>query len=105
MTSGHAPGNAVSGARATLLTAGGPLTYFRLGDETRRLPMTIKILLENLLRNAGNGVVRDSEIEAMAHWRGSGQVESDFPFYPARVLLEDLTCVAAAVDVAAVRAA
>jgi aconitate hydratase len=105
MTSGQAPGNAVSGARAILHTAGGAVTYFRLGDEARRLPMTIKILLEQLLRNAGNGVVRDSEIEAMARWRGSGQVESEFPFYPARVLLQDFTGVPAAVDLAAMRSA
>jgi aconitate hydratase len=105
MTSGRAQGNAFSGARATLETTGGPVTYFRLGDEARRLPITLKILLENLLRNAGNGVVRDSEIEALAHWRGSGQAQSEFPFYPARVLLQDFTGVPAAVDLAAMRSA
>src|SRR5712691_687211 len=103
MTSGQAPGNAVSAARATLHTAGGAVTYFRLGDEARRLPMTIKVLLEQLLRNAGNGVVRDSEIDAIAHWRGSSQVESEFPFYPARVLLQEFNGVPAAVDLAAMR--
>src|SRR5712671_3214264 len=114
MTSSSTPGSRFAGARANLETAGGAVTYYRLGrlaelnqefTQLERLPMTIKVLLENLLRNAGNGVVRDSEIEALAHWRGSGQAQSEFPFYPARVLLQDFTGVPAAVDLAAMRSA
>src|SRR5258708_27299145 len=79
MTSGQAPDNRFSSARATLdIPSRGSFTYYRLdslvdaglADHARleRLPVTIKVLLENLLRNAGNGVVRDAEVEAMAHW-------------------------------------
>src|SRR5947209_7126038 len=67
--------------------------------------MTVKVLLENLLRNAGNGVVRRSEIDHLARWDPSDHQESEFPFYPARVLLQDFTGVPAAVDLAAMRSA
>jgi aconitate hydratase len=112
MTSGQAPRTAFSDARASLETAGGAVTYFRLASLAEhgfgnldRLPMTIKVLLENLLRNAGNGVVRDAEVEAMARWSGARQAEAEFPFYPARVLMQDFTGVPAAVDLAAMRSA
>src|SRR5260221_2743129 len=116
MTTGHAPGNRFGSARATLETDSGSVAYYRLDSlidggvvadraSLQRLPMTIKILLENLLRNAGNGVVRDTEIEAMACWNPAAQEEGEFPFYPARVLLQDFTGVPAAVDLAAMRSA
>src|SRR5260370_9436620 len=116
MTTGHAPGNRFGSARAPLETAQGSVTYFRMDslvdagvvadrDSLERLPMTIKILLENLLRNAGNGVVRDAEVEAMAQWKHAIQEEGEFPFYPARVLLQDFTGVPCAVDLAAMRSA
>ncbi|TME39776.1 MAG: aconitate hydratase AcnA [Chloroflexi bacterium] len=112
MTSGQAPGSAFSSARASLETASGAVTYYRLASladhgygELDRLPMTVKVLLEDLLRHAGNGVVRDSEIDHLARWRGSSQPESEFPFYPARVLLQDFTGVPATVDLAAMRSA
>ena len=67
MTTGHAPGNRFGSARATLETTSGSVAYYRLDSlidigvvadrsSLQRLPMTIKILLENLLRNAGNGL-------------------------------------------------
>src|SRR5438874_9241688 len=116
MTTGHAPGNRFGTARATLETADGSVSYYRLESlidgglvadrgGLQRLPMTIKILLENLLRNAGNGVVRDAEVESMARWNPAAQEAGEFPFYPARVLLQDFTGVPAAVDLAAMRSA
>src|SRR5260370_13530156 len=116
MTTGHAPGNRFGSARAPLETAQGSVTYFRMDSlvesgvvadraSLERLPMTIKIVLETLLRNAGNGVVRDAEVEAMARWKHAVQEEGEFPFYPARVLLQDFTGVPAAVDLAAMRSA
>src|SRR4030081_521320 len=117
MTTGHAPGNRFGSARATLETSGGSsVTYYRLDSlidaglvadhaALARLPMTIKVLLENLLRNAGNGVVREAEIESMAHWSPAAPAHGEFPFYPARVLLQDFTGVPAAVDLAAMRSA
>src|ERR1700704_2814634 len=99
MTTGHALGNRFGSARATLETPQGSVAYYRLDGlvdggvvadraSFERLPMTIKILLENLLRNAGNGVVRDTEVESMAQWKHAALEEGEFPFYPARVLLQ-----------------
>ena len=65
--------------------------------------MTVKILLENMLRNAGRGVVRDSECVTLASWRPEAAIEAEMPFMPARVLLQDFTGVPAVVDLAAMR--
>src|SRR5258708_5024712 len=115
MTSGHAPGDLSGSARASLQVADGTsFTYYRLASladagvdraTLERLPMTIKVLLEELLRHAGNGVVSEAEIEAMARWNPASPLEGEFPFYPARVLLQDFTGVPAAVDLAAMRSA
>jgi aconitate hydratase len=113
MTSGHTS-TGFGNTRATLDTASGAATNYPLSsliergiDRARldRLPVTIKVLLENLLRHAGNGVVRDAEIEALARWSPATPQEGEFPFYPARVLLQDFTGVPAAVDLAAMRSA
>src|SRR5919202_1723953 len=96
-------------ARASLQAAGGAYTYYRLrslGDRVERLPMTVKVLLENVLRNVGNGVVRESEVEDLARWSPEdASHQGEFPFYPARVLMQDFTGVPAAVDLAAMRSA
>ncbi|HKH67106.1 MAG TPA: aconitase family protein, partial [Reyranella sp.] len=104
--------NAFAGARASLQTARGDMTYFRLRSlvelghsQVERLPMTVKVLLENLLRNVGNGVVRESEVTQLATWKPTTTERYEFPFYPARVLLQDFTGVPAAVDLAAMRSA
>ncbi|HEY0580988.1 MAG TPA: aconitate hydratase AcnA [Chloroflexota bacterium] len=113
MTSGHTS-SGFGNTRATLDTASGAATYYPLAsliergfDRARldRLPVTVKVLLENLLRHADNGVVRDAEIEALARWSPATPPEGEFPFYPARVLLQDFTGVPAAVDLAAMRSA
>src|SRR6266536_4700429 len=112
MTSSSAAAGAFGSARATLDTAAGTVTYYRLGSlieggnrQVERLPMTVKVLLENLLRNVGNGVVRDSEVEDLANWSPTSTELREFSFYPARVLLQDFTGVPAAVDLAAMRSA
>src|SRR3954465_5133522 len=112
MTTSSTTGGAFSDARATLETAGGPVSYYRLHslidrgfEGVARLPITLKVLLENLLRNVGNGVVRESEIDALARWTPDTTGANEFPFYPARVLLQDFTGVPAAVDLAAMRSA
>ncbi len=73
-----------------------------------RMPVTVKILLENVLRHAGEGIVREADVAALAAWRpgaaavpGAGEVE--IPFMPARVILQDFTGVPAVVDLAAMR--
>ncbi len=76
-----------------------------IGDVSR-LPMTLKILLENVVRNAGTRFVRDGDVEALARWNGQPPAEDrERPFVPARVLLQDFTGVPAVVDLAAMRAA
>ncbi len=94
-------------ARATLRTGDRTLTYYRLDRagvaDLGRMPMTVKILLENVLRNAGRGVVREDEARALATWQPQGSIEAEIPFLPARVLLQDLTGVPAVVDLAALR--
>ena len=67
------------------------------------LPITIKILLENLLRHAGGGVVRAEDVEALLAWRPGEAAEAEIPFMPARVLLQDFTGVPAVVDLAVMR--
>ncbi len=112
MTSTSAAGEVFKSARATLDSAAGTVSYFRLGTlidggygQVERLPMTLKVLLEDLLRNVGNGVVRESEVEDLARWSPTSMQLHEFPFYPARVLLQDFTGVPAAVDLAAMRSA
>src|SRR4051794_14322143 len=85
-------------ARATLQTSGGRVEYVRLNTlveagytQVERLPLTLKILLENVLRKLGNGVVRESEVESLARWSPGANAGAEFPFYPARVLLQDFT--------------
>ncbi len=68
-----------------------------------RLPYSLKILLENLLRHADGGDVRVEDIEALAAWDPKNQSEHEIAFTPARVVLQDFTGVPAVVDLAAMR--
>ena len=67
-----------------------------------RTPVTVRILLENLLRHAG-GVVDASDVETLASWRPGVAAEAEIPFMPSRVIMQDLTGVPAVVDLAALR--
>jgi aconitate hydratase len=94
------------GARASL--GPGLPDYYRLavlGDriDLARAPVTLKILLENVLRHAGGGIVRPEEVETLAAWRPDVAAEAEVPFMPARVLLQDFTGVPAVVDLAVMR--
>src|ERR1700716_2529643 len=75
-----------------------------LGDPTR-LPMTIKILLEGLLRQAETGSVTESSLRAMTRWPEPAATDAELPFLPARILLQDFTGVPAVLDLAAMRSA
>src|SRR5947199_534709 len=106
--------NDVFGARATLESARGTIIYYQLETLTRRgvagldrLPMTIKILVENALRYAGGEHVNEDIVLSLGHWdpdRGS-QTDVEYPFMPSRVLLQDFTGVPAVADLAAMRSA
>jgi aconitate hydratase len=94
------------GARASL--GGGLPDYWRLDALADRIdlataPMTLKVLLENTLRNAGGGLIASSDVETLASWRPGGATDAEVPFMPARVLLQDFTGVPAIVDLAAMR--
>ena len=84
--------------------------YFRLDALERagltklsRLPYSLKILLENLLRFEDGRSVRREDIEALARWSPTAQDQREIAFRPARVLLQDFTGVPAVVDLAAMR--
>ena len=68
-----------------------------------RLPYSMKILLENLLRREDNGFVKTDDIRALAEWKATANVGKEISFMPARVLLQDFTGVPCVVDLAAMR--
>ena len=70
-----------------------------------RLPVSLKVLLENLLRQEDNHHVNKADIEALASWDPKAKPEKEIAFMPARVLMQDLTGVPAVVDLAAMREA
>ncbi len=98
------------GTRFQLTTDEGPLTCYSLNLLERagfsgidRLPYSIRILLENLLRHEDGVLVTSRDIEKMALWGRNGETSGEVPFMPARVLLQDFTGVPAIVDLAAMR--
>ena len=70
-----------------------------------RLPFSLKILLENLLRHEDGTTVKKKDIEALAHWDAKATPNDEIQFMPARVLLQDFTGVPAVADLAAMRGA
>ncbi len=96
------------GARGTLEVGGRDYEIFRLDAlqakfDVARLPFSLKILLENLLRREGDGAVTAADIEALASWDAKAQPSREIAFTPARVVLQDFTGVPAVVDLAAMR--
>jgi aconitate hydratase len=96
------------GARDTLDVGGRTYEIYRLDAlqqrfDVARLPFSLKILLENLLRTEGNGSVDAADIEALASWDAKAQPSREIAFTPARVLMQDFTGVPAVVDLAAMR--
>ena len=95
------------GARSTLDVGGNQFEIFRLDavgeGHVDRLPYSLKILLENLLRNEdGRDVTRD-DILALANWDAGAEPSTEISFTPSRVILQDFTGVPAVVDLAAMR--
>lgn len=68
-----------------------------------KLPFSMKVLLENLLRNEDGRTVKKEDIQAVAKWLKAGKLEHEVAFRPARVLMQDFTGVPAVVDLAAMR--
>jgi len=71
--------------------------------DVARLPFSLKVLLENLLRHEDGETVRASQIEALAGWDPAAQPSEEIAFAPARTLLQDFTGVPVVVDLAAMR--
>ncbi|HXJ66311.1 MAG TPA: aconitate hydratase AcnA, partial [Actinomycetota bacterium] len=95
-------------AKGTLRTVDGEVTIHRLaatGADLARMPHTVKILLENLLRRAGTRDVSEEDAAALAGWPDQPEREPAIAFMPSRVLMQDFTGVPAVVDLAAVRSA
>jgi len=100
------------GARNTLTTAGGAVDLYRLDALEKAglgamsaLPYSIRVLLENVLRNVDGFAVLEEHVRALAAWNPGRLPEQEVPFKPARVLLQDFTGVPAVVDLAAMRSA
>jgi len=84
---------------------GTDLDFYPLRDLGEGLPMTVKVLLEGLIRLAESGVTDESNIDLLARWPSAPPADSELPFLPARVLMQDFTGVPAVVDLAAMRSA
>src|SRR5579871_5292000 len=100
------------GTRETLQVDGKSYEIFRLGTlekkgigRVSKLPFSLRVLLENLLRQEDGRFVRPEDVEALAKWDPKVSTEKEISFMPARVLLQDFTGVPAVVDFAAMREA
>ncbi|MGH2636708.1 MAG: aconitate hydratase AcnA, partial [Actinomycetota bacterium] len=101
----------LGGATGRLEAAGGSIGLVRLGwleeqgiGATDRLPHTVRILLENLLRRVGTSDVNDADVRSLAAWPDAAD-DANVAFMPSRVLMQDFTGVPAVVDLAAMRSA
>jgi len=95
------------GSKATLTSGGKKYEIYRLdalkGVKLARLPFSLRILLENLLRCEDNLTVTAKDIEALAHWDAKAEPDNEIAYMPARVLMQDFTGVPCIVDLAAMR--
>ena len=96
--------------RRTLTAAGRDYEYYSvpeaakaLGEPTDRLPVSLKILLENVLRFENGGSYTVDDARAIAEWARTGSSTREVPFRPARILMQDFTGVPGVVDLAAMR--
>ena len=99
------------GAMSSLDLGSGEIRYLDLtvlekeGARLELMPMTVKVLLENLLRSAGTKFASEDDVRALAMWGQKPLDDREFAFTPARVILQDFTGVPAVVDLAAMRSA
>ena len=100
------------GTRETLQVDGKSYEIFRLSalekkgvGHAGKLPFSLRVLLENLLRQEDGRFVHPADIEALAGWNPNAATQKEISFMPARVLLQDFTGVPAVVDLAAMREA
>src|SRR3954447_20161983 len=96
------------GARGDLEVGGRNYEIYRLDAlqssyDVARLPFSLKVLLENVLRNEDGTAVRREDVEAIATWDHTAEPSKEIAFTPARVVMQDFTGVPAVVDLAAMR--
>ncbi len=96
------------GARSTIEVGGSEYELYRLDAlqdrfDVARLPYSLKVLLENVLRLEDGESVTAKDVEAIATWDAKAEPSVEIPFQPARVLMQDFTGVPAVVDLAAMR--
>ena len=101
------------GARGTFETGSGPAGLYRLdalekaglAPGLQRLPFSIRVLLEAVLRNVDGELVSEDDVRRLAGWNARATLDVELPYMPARVILQDFTGVPAVVDLASMRAA
>src|SRR5689334_6250053 len=96
------------GTQEQLAVGGASYTIYRLGKAgpaVERLPLSLRVLLENLLRHEDGRVVKREHIDALLAWDPKAVPSQEIAFHPARVLLQDFTGVPAVADLAAMREA
>jgi aconitate hydratase len=99
-------------SQSTLTAARGNVAYYRLSAlegagllRLERLPFSVHILLESVLRQVDGRRITEQDVVALAGWRPQMESKPDVPFLPARVIMQDFTGVPAVVDLAAMRSA
>ena len=100
------PSSLALAARARITSGDIAAALYRLDaacDRLDQLPFTVKVLLENALRQGAVGGASDADVQALAAWRPGPRPDIEIPFMPGRVLLQDFTGVPAVVDLAAMR--
>ncbi|MFI5323352.1 MAG: aconitate hydratase AcnA [Thermodesulfobacteriota bacterium] len=97
-------------ALSTLKTSSGEIKFYSLnsvekslGKDISRLPVSIKILLENVVRNYNGSTINDGHLKALGGWNPDSKNADEIPYCPARVILQDFTGVPCVVDLAAMR--
>ena len=100
------------GARDTFDTGSGKAAIYRIAKleeqgigPVSQLPVSLRILLESLLRNCDGYEVTEDDVRNLAAWDAAAPAETEIPFKPARVVLQDFTGVPCVVDLAAMRSA
>lgn len=100
------------GARDTFKTGDKDVGIFRLSTlqekgigQIDRLPYSIRVLLESVLRNCDGSIVTEEDVNSLATWNAADPAKVEIPYKPARVVLQDFTGVPAVVDLAAMRSA
>ena len=99
-------------ARTRLAGSSEPIVYYRLAaleeagiGQISRLPFSIKVLLEALLRQVDGFAVTEEDVRRLANWDAANPAQVELPFKPARVVMQDFTGVPGVVDLAAMRSA